>query len=262
MAEPVSLRAAAKALGISPGTLSPLLRQQPTLAAAVVGTGPRRSLLIDLPKLTRAWAALQPSDTDTEDGSDRQRYHRQRRLRLWWRLCAERAVLDDEEAALAVAAELAEREPHRQAVMREAAARWLDQAAAAVPGLEQQDARQLLLRLTTAALEELAARAAAAADEVPPPPDITPPTPLPTLWDLRAGLEEVRGDRERIALQQRRGELLPADQMQQRFFAQALQIRDGWLALGERLALQARRLPTAESFRTAAMTELSRLGLT
>lgn len=263
MAEPVTLRAAARELGISAGTLSPLLRQQPSLAACVVGSGPRRSILLDLPKLARAWAALQPSDTAGDEGaSDRQRYHHQRRLRLWWQLCAERAVVADEDERLVAAADVAEREEGRKAVMRQAAADWLDQATAAVPGLPQDEARQLLLRITTGALQELAARADAVNITPAAAPDITPPSPLPSIWDLRAGLEEVRGDRERIALQQKRGELLVADQVRNRLAAEALGIRDAWLQLGERLALQARRLATAESFRTAAETELSRLGLT
>lgn len=264
MPEHVTLRAAAKALGISPGTLSPLLHQQPTLAAAVVGTGPRRSLQIDLDVLKAAWFKLQPSDDDDDapdDSTGRRRYHFQRRLRLWWQLCAERAVLADEDAVLAVAAELAEREPHRQAALRQAAADWLDQAVAEVPGQQQEEARQVLLRLTTATLQQLASRANGDGCPPPPPPNITPPTPLPSLWDLRAGLEEVRGERERLHLQVKRGELLPVDQVQDRFSAQALQIRDAWLQLGETLALRSRHLATAESFKTLAATELSRLGL-
>lgn len=262
MAEPVTLRAAAQALGISPGTLSPLLRQQPTLAAAVVGTGPRRSLLIDLPRLRDAWEALQaPVDADDANLSDRQRYGLQRRLRLWWQLCAERADVAEEDNRLVLAADVAEREADRQAVMRQAAAAWLDQAAAAVPGLSQEDARQHLLRLTTATLQALAERVHPSTSPAPPP-DITPPAPLPSLWDLRAALEEVRGERERLALQLRRGELLVADAVSRQLSSKALGIRDAWLALGERLALQTRRLPTAESFRSAALQELSRIGLT
>ncbi len=262
MTEPVTLRAAAKALGVSAGTLSPLLRQQPTLAAAVLGTGPRRSLLIDLPRLRAAWEALQaPVDGDDSNLSDRQRYALQRRLHLWWQLCAERADVAEEDNRLVLAADVAEREKARQTVMREAAADWLDQAAAAVPGLSQEDARQHLLRLTTATLQALAARVSPPAPPAPPP-DITTPTPLPTLWDLRAGLEEVRGQRERLALELRRGDLLVADTVSRRLSSQALGIRDAWLALGERLALQTRRLPTAESFRSAALQELSRIGLT
>lgn len=260
MAEHVTLRGAAQALGISPGTLSPLLRQQPALSAAVVGTGPRRSLLIDLPRLRAAWDAMQ-APADGDDLTDRQRYQRQRRMRLWWQLCAERADVAEEEERLVLAADVAEREADRQTVMRLAAAAWLDQAAAAVPGLSQEDARQHLLRLTTASLQALAARVNPPTPPAPPP-DITPPTPLPTLWDLRAALEEVRGERERLALQLKRGELLIADAVSRRLSSQALGIRDAWLQLGERLALQTRRLPTAESFRSAALQELSRIGLT
>ena len=53
----VSLRAAAKALGMPPTSLARLLESEPTLAAAVIQQpGPRRAMAIQLELLQAAWA--------------------------------------------------------------------------------------------------------------------------------------------------------------------------------------------------------------
>ena len=63
----VSLRAAAKALGMPPTSLSRWLEQEPTLAAAVVNQpGPRHAMEINLACLQEAWAAIEGGNTPME----------------------------------------------------------------------------------------------------------------------------------------------------------------------------------------------------
>ena len=81
----VSLRAAAKALGMPPTSLARWLEQEPTLAAAVVHQpGPRQAMAINLECLQHAWAALQGGNTPMEELSDRERLRRERQQRLYW----------------------------------------------------------------------------------------------------------------------------------------------------------------------------------
>jgi len=81
----VSLRAAAKALGMPPTSLTRWLESEPTLARAVLQQpGPRRAMVIDLESLQAAWAALQAGTTAVEQLSEREQLRRERQQRLYW----------------------------------------------------------------------------------------------------------------------------------------------------------------------------------
>lgn len=262
MAELVSLRAAAAALGLPKSTLSQLLKRESTLAAAVVGTGARGSLQIDMEKLKAAWAALQ-SPGDEEGLSDRAKYDRARRVRLWWECCAaqqqvadlEDSLVDAEEAAAVLAADHAE--------VHQAAAAWADAIASEVVGMDQADAAQHLQSSIVAQLTHLST--AHTEDDGPAPSPtlagIAVPDPLPGLWALRAELENCKGRLAQLHLQQQRGELEPATAVADRFSVAGRLVRDAWLRVGEQLALRTRRLASPQSVKTAALQLLSANGL-
>lgn len=260
MVDPVSLRQAAAALAVPKSTLSQLIRRETTLAAAVVGHGPRGSLQIDLAQLSSAWARLQaPGD---EDGrSDRARYDLERRRRLWWECCALEQQVADLENALIDAEEAAEALAAAEAEVREAAAAWAAAVAPEVAGLDQATARVHLQASIVAQLQQLAAPADTPSPARPPLPTIAVPSPLPGLWQLRAEIERGRGRLAQLQLQQDRGELEPAAVAIDRFSCSARRLRDAWQRVGEQLALQTRRLATGESVRTAALQALSAAGL-
>lgn len=254
-----SIRQAAQRLGCSRATLQRLLSSEANLARAVVGRGPRGSTLVSMALLEPAWRALQgPSG---EGLSHRAQYDLQRRRRLWFDLCGERAELAELAASLVEASELEELRQVERAVLTAAAASWTDRIAQELPALEPAAAPMHLERSVHAQLTELARRGARAADPPPPPPSIQFPDPPPALWELKAALEAVRADRAHLELRHRRGELVDARDATDRFSAQGREKRDAWQRVARNLGLRARQLRTCESVRTAALQELSAAGL-
>jgi hypothetical protein len=257
---PVSLRQAAKAIGVSPSTLSPLLRSEPTLQAAVGGRGARGSMKINLDQLAAAWAALQG---DPGPENDRQRYRLERCRNLWFQVAGERARLAETEAALVSAADLEARWPAVMAAVRDAALAWVETAASVAPGLPAAEAQIQLRQLTHAALLRLVAEHSSDATEATPAPVnlVFPAEDPPSLWSLRGDLEAVRAEARRVALLVQRGELVDAGEAQRNLAARALELRDGWLRVAQALGLRTRLLGDAETFRAAAIQELAGTGL-
>ena len=259
----VSLRQAAKTIGVAASTLSGLLRVEPTLQGAVVGRGARNSLRINLEAFQIAWGNLQ-GDSDQEPENDRARYRLERCRNLWWQVQGERARLAETEAALVPSADLEASRPVVMAAIRNAALAWADEAAAIAPGLPKVEAQIQLQQLTNAALTQLADQHNTDACEGPPEPAASISFPAhdpPSLWSLRGDLEAVRAEARRVALLVQRGELVEVAAAKARVFDEARRLRDGWLRAGESLGLRACALKDAEDFKAAAIQELSRAGL-
>ncbi|MEB3255374.1 MAG: hypothetical protein VKJ05_03185 [Synechococcaceae cyanobacterium] len=260
MPEAVSQRQAAAALGLAPATFRGVLLREPSLAAAIVGTGPRGARLFDLQRLRTAWQRLQGPD-DPPGLSPRALYGLNRRRYLWWQLQALEGEVAAMEAGLADAAEVAAALTEARAEVAAAAREWAGSAEVlAVAGLPQAEARVLLQRSIVARLQQLASNGKPAPPAAAPPP-ATLPDPVPALWELKAAIEAARARQAELSHRQAVGELEPAEAAMGRFFAEARQKRDAWQQLGERLALQTRRLPTGESVRTVALQSLSAAGL-
>lgn len=258
----VSMRQAARAVGVAASTLSVLLKVEPTLQAAVMGRGARGSLKIDLDRLTAAWGALQ-GDPDQEPQNDRGRYRLERVRNLWWQVQGERARLAETEAALVRVADLEARRLVVMGAVRAAALAWVEAAAAIAPGLTTGDAQIRLQELAHAALVRLVEEHTSKATE-----SALAPVSLtfqaddpPTLWSLRADLESVRAQTRRVALLVQRGELVDAAEAQRSLFERGRQLRDAWFRTAQALALRARLLPDADTFKAAAIQELTRAGL-
>lgn len=262
VAEPVSLRQAAKTIGMSPSTLSPLLRSEPTLQAAVVGRGARNSLKINLGVLTAAWAALQ-GEPDQVPQNDRQRYRLERVRHLWWQVQGERARLAETEAGLVATADLEARQLAVEQLVRDGALRWLEGAAAIAPGLTAAEAQIQLQQLAYDTLLRLVEEHQGQATEAAPTPVslVFPAEDPPSLWSLRGDLESVRAESRRVGLLVSRGELVAAAEAQRRLFERGRQLRDAWIRVALNLGLRARLLPDANSFKAAAIQELTGAGL-
>jgi hypothetical protein len=260
----VSLRQAAKAIGVSASTLSPLVRQEPTLQEAVVGRGSRNSLRINLAQLQRAWRELQgdPSQ-EGQPQSDRARYRLERIRNLWFQVAAERARLEEAAAALVDAKELEAMHREELAAVAAAAKRWIEDAAAIAPGLPTGAAQIALQELTHAALTRLADAHTGAAAEAPPEPAgiAFPAEAPPSLWSLRGDLEAVRAEQRELSLRTQLGELEPVAAAVDRLFTEGRLLRDGWQRAAESLGLRSRLLRDRETFKAAAITELTRAGL-
>lgn len=265
MDEPtVSLRQAARAIGVSASALSPLLRQEPTLQATVVGRGSRNSLRINLAQLQRAWGELQGDPNRGEKPqSDRQRYKLERIRNLWFQVAGERARLAEAEATLVNVAELEAVHAQELAAVAAAARAWIEDAADLAPGLSVGEAQIALQELTHAALTRLAdAHTGAVAEALPELPAIAFPAEAPpSLWSLRGDLEAVRAEHRQLSLMVQRGELEPVAEAKSRLFDEARRLRDGWQRAAESLGLRSRLLQDRETFKAAAIQELTRAGL-
>jgi hypothetical protein len=260
MAERVSQRAAAAALGLPPATFRGLVQREPTLASCAVGTGPRGAVLYDLRRLQAAWAALQ-GPGDPPGLSPRAQYGLNRRRYLWWQLQALEAEVAQQEAELADAAELAAGLAELRAEVTDAARAWAGSAEVlAVAGQPEHEARITLQATITAQLQQLASRGTPAPPTAPAAP-VALPDPLPQLWELKAAMEAARARQAELAHRQTVRELVPAEAAKARFFADARQKRDAWVQLGDRLALQTRGLRTAEAVKAAALQSLLAAGL-
>jgi len=260
----VSLRSAAKAIGVSPSTLSALLKAEANLQAAVVGRGARGSLKINLAQLQRAWVELQGDpDQGEQPQSDRARYRLERIRHLWFQVAGERARLDEAAATLVNVAELEAVHARERAAVTAAAQRWVDDAAAIAPGLPTAEAQIALQELTHAALTRLADAHTGHAAEAPPEAACIafPAENPPSLWRLRGDLEGVRAAHRELNLRVQRGELEPVAAAKDRMFTEGRLLRDGWQRAAESLGLRARLLRDREAFKAAAIQELTRAGL-
>ncbi len=260
MAEPCSIREAARRLGCSRATLQRLIHAEPSLACAVVGRGARGSTLLDLRILEPAWRKL--AGSDTEDGlSDRQRFDAARRRRVWFDLQGWLTELEQLESGLVDAADY--RAAHMECIsaIRAAAAAWAERVAAELPEVPGGDAETWIERTVHDALIALID----ANRREPPTP--TPPRPIafpaepPSLVGMKAETEATRARIAELQLQLKRGEVLDARRVSDQLSAEGLQLRDGWRRVGQQLAIRRRSLTTREAVRTAALQELSRVGL-
>ena len=258
----VSLRQAAKAIGVAPSTLSPLLRSEPTLQASVVGRGARRSMLINLPVLLEAWSRLQ-AEAGPEPGSDRARYRAERIRHLWWQVQGEKAKLLQAEALLVGRVGLDTRRPALLRAVSAAALGWVEEAALQVPGMAPPEARLRLQELAHAAITTVVERASSPSEEPPEelPSLAFPATAPPSLWGLRSELERLRGEQRRLDLLVQRQEVVEAAAARAQLFEEGRRLRDAWFAAADRLSIVARRLTTAETFRAAAIQELTAAGV-
>jgi plasmid maintenance system antidote protein VapI len=254
----LSLRQAAKAIGVAASTLSALLKAEASLQAAVVGRGSRNSLRINLDQLQQAWRGLQG-----EPQSDRQRYRLERIRHLWFQVAGERARLDEAAAALVDVAELEAVHREELATVAAAAQQWIEDAAAIAPGLPTGEAQIRLQELTHAALRRLADAHTETTAEAPPEPACIafPADNPPTLWTLRGDLEAVRAEHRQLNLRVQRGELEPVAAAVDRLFTEGRRLRDGWQRAAESLGLRSRLLQDREAFKAAAIQELTRAGL-
>lgn len=260
MANPVSQRAAAAALGLPPATFRGLVQREPSLASCAVGSGPRGAVLYDLRRLQVAWAALQ-GPGDPPGLSPRAQYSLHRRRYLWWTLAALEAEVAAQEAGLADAAELAAAMAEVRAEVAAAVRAWAGSPEVmAAAGLPQHEARFTL----QASIREQLLRLAHRGKPTPPPASADPvalPDPLPQLWELKAAIEDARARQAELKHRQTVGELELAEVAKARFFAEARQKRDAWVQLGEQLALQTRGLRTPEALKASALQQLSAVGL-
>lgn len=259
MAETVSLRAAAEAIGIARSTLSRLLAAEPSLAACVAGRS-RGSLAIDLPKLRAAWQQLAGTGTDNQI-SDRERLEAARRRRAWFDLQGWLAELDQLEGSLIDAAEHRAVHDRALAALRAAAAGWVETVAEGLPAVAPEDAPTWVERTVHDALMAVIGAYQREPEPPPPPRSIAFPADPPTLLAIKAETEGTRARIAELRLQLQRGEVLNTCRVSDEISSQALQFRDGWRRVGQQLALRRRSLTTSESVRTAALQELSRVGL-
>jgi hypothetical protein len=255
----VSLRQAAKAIGVSASTLSALLKAEASLQAAVVGRGSRNSLQINLDRLQRSWRELQGEQPQ----SDRARYRLERVRNLWWQIAGERARLEEAAATLVDAKALEAMHREGLAAVAVAAQQWIEDAAAIAPGLPTGEAQIALQQLARDALTRLADAHTGHAAEAPPEAASIafPADNPPSLWSLRGDLEAVRAEHRELSLRVQRGELEELAAAVDRLFTEGRRLRDRWQRAAESLGLRARLLRDRETFKAAAVTELTRAGL-
>jgi len=154
----VSLRAAARALGMPPTSLTRWLVQEPTLATAVVNQrGPRQAMAIDLERLQHAWAALQGGNTPTEELSERERLRRERQQRLYWQgqELKQQVLALEQQHVLAAEVETASKTLHQR--IRTAVEEWVAATTPALLELDPQARYQALSRGMNDLLASLAA---------------------------------------------------------------------------------------------------------
>jgi hypothetical protein len=259
----VSLRQAAKAIGVAASTLSALLKAEARLQAAVVGRGARGSMKINLDQLQRAWRELQGDPSQGEPQSDRARYRLERIRHLWFQVAGERARLEEAAATLVNVVELEAMHAQELAAVAAAAQQWVDDAADLAPGMATTEAQIAFQQLARDALTRLVEAHTGTATEAPPEPACIafPADNPPSLWSLRGDLEAVRAEHRELNLRVQRGELVELAAAVDRLFTEGRQLRDGWCRAAESLGLRARLLRDREAFKAAAIQELTRAGL-
>lgn len=231
----VSLRGAAKALGIPPTSLTRWLENEPTLARSVLEQpGPRQAMKIDLDCLQIAWTALQGGTTPTEQLSERERLRRERQQRLYW----QGQELQQQVLALEQQHVLAsEVEEARQAIrqrIRIAVEEWI---AVINPKLADQDLESRYLILNHAMHELLTALAALPrpnSQRVVEEEDMTDPEQSET--QCRIQIEHYRARLHQLRAQIHRREIVSATDVLTKAWAEARLLRDQLLAIPARCA--------------------------
>lgn len=260
MPEPCSIREAARRLGCSRATLQRLLSSEASLARAVVGRGPRGSTLVSMALLEPAWRKL--AGTGTDDGlSDRQRLDAAHRRRVWFDLQGWLAELEQLESGLVDAADYLAAHGQCISAIRAAAAAWAERVSAELPEVPVADAETWIERSVHDALIALIEANHREPPEQPAPRSITFPTEPPSLVGMKAETEATRARIAELQLQLKRGEVLDARRVRDQVLAEGLRFRDGWRRAGQQLAIRRRSLTTPEAVRSAALQELSRVGL-
>jgi hypothetical protein len=249
----VSLRAAAKALGMPPTSLARWLEQEPTLAAAVVHQpGPRQAMAINLECLQHAWAALQGGNTPMEELSDRERLRRERQQRLYW----QGQELKQQVLALEQQHVLGEEvEEARTALIKRihlTVEEWVSEVAPSLVDLDQQQRYETLSRGIHDLLTSLATSA-------PPSSEIDAkeeePHPQQSETQCRIQIEHYRARLHQLRVQIHSKELIPMADVKAKAWAEARLFRD------QLLAIPARCAPLADSqvtIRQEVMTCLPR----
>jgi hypothetical protein len=256
----VSLREAAAVLQVPLTTLRRIVAAEPSLRACVRPGGPRRPAAVDLPAIVAAWQRIEQSPRPGQSLSPRQELALQRRRRLWWPGTALLQELREREALYVEAGAITRLEQELQQVLHTALARWLDQVAPVVPGLDQQAAQQVLQQSIHDLLCQLSGRGGERAPADPDPHlDLSPPDPLPQEEVLRARVEGARADLHQLQARAAAGELLAAEEVMARGFDAMRQRRDALIALAPRFAPAARHWRSEAAVRSKLWPELQRI---
>lgn len=233
-ASTVSLRAAAKALGIPPTSLTRWLESEPTLAKAVLQQpGPRQAMVIDLALLQSAWAALQGGTTAIEQLSERERLRRERQQRLYWQgqeLQQQVLALEQQHVA---AAEVEEARAMLQGRILSAVEAWVASIGLGLRELDPDQRYQVLQAGIHQLLNKLAAT--------------TPPTcaagdghddadPGQSETQSRILIEHCRARLHQLRAQIHSKEIISAADVKAKAWAEARLLRDQLLAIPARCA--------------------------
>lgn len=232
----VSLRAAAKALGIPPTSLSRFLQSEPTLTAAVVDQpGPRRSMAINLELLQEAWADLHSSSTPVEQLSDRERLRRERQQRLYWQGQELKQQVLALEQQHVLATEVAEARKQLLARLEHRLESWLEEVASELVGLGTQEAFKTLSQSIHALLTELAGSPTPDASLVPEEESLDPQQ---SETQCRIWIEHYRARLHQLRARITRKELVSSAEVKSKAWAEARLFRDQLLAIPARCAAQ------------------------
>lgn len=232
----VSLRAAAKALGIPPTSLSRLLESEPSLTAAVVEQpGPRQAMAINLELLQEAWADLHCGATPVEQLSDRERLRRERQQRLYWQGQELKQQVLALEQQHVLASEVAEARKKLLAHLEHRLESWIEEVASLILGLGRQEAFQTLSQSIHALLIELAD---SPTPDVSPLPEEESLDPQHSETHCRIWLEHYRARLHQLRARITSKELVSAAEVKSKAWAEARLFRDRLLAIPARCAAQ------------------------
>jgi len=230
----VSLRAAAKALGMPPTRLARLLESEPTWAAAVIQQpGLRRAMAIQLELLQAAWAGLQGGSTPEEQLSDRERLRRERQQRLYWQgqeLKQQVLALEQQHVQ---AMDVAQARRGLHAHLRQRMESWLEEITPAMDGITPGEAYQQLSTSIQLLLSELARSPAASCK-----PEAAAETsdPQQSETQCRIQIEHYRARLHQLRAQIHSKELISAADVKAKAWTEARLFRDQLLAIPARSA--------------------------
>jgi hypothetical protein len=233
---PVSLRAAAKALGMPPTSLTRWLEKEPTLANAVQEQpGPRQAMAIDLECLQTAWTALQGGATPKELLSERERLQRERKQRVYWQgQELKQQVLALEEQHV-LADEVAETRTVLNQQIRTAIETWLTQIIPVITELDQQERYKVLSNDIHGLLTSLAALPVPRGEHAPQDELLIDEHGQSEILS-RIQIEHYRARLHQLKAQVHAKELIPVTGVKEKAWAEARLIRDQLLAIPARCA--------------------------
>ena len=231
----VSLRAAAKALGMPPTSLTRWLESEPTLAKAVLQQpGPRHAMVIDLALLQSAWAALQGGTTSIEQLSERERLRRERQQRLYWQgQELKQQVLALEEQHV-LADEVEEARTAIRLHIRTAVEEWVAEISPTLAELDSQQRYQILSHGIHELLTSLAAFSMPRREHAPQ--ELVMDEPGQSELLCRIHIEHYRARLHQIKAQIHAKDLIAVSDVKQKAWAEARLIRDQLLAIPSRCA--------------------------